>query len=676
MPQNAEGCNQVTPYPEVVGVAGRSRGPADPPVAIADQESSAQDPQCERVIEMRHGYTGRILHVDLGKQTWRVEEPAETFYRSYFGGSAMGAHYLLKYTPAKTDALDPANTLALMTGVITGAPISGQARVAATAKSPLTGLVGDSQSGGFWPVELKAAGFDGIVIRGRSEGPTYLWINDGQVQLLDAGPFQGRFTADVEDMIRGKHGDPGIHVLQCGPAAERGVRYGALISHANRANGRTGMGTVMASKNLRAVAVRGHQRPEVADLQAVKTLARWGAERLAQSECAALRDLGTASVVLPQNEVGGLPTRNWTSGVFAEAPAISGERMAESILQGNDTCFGCVVRCKRVVQVTGGPFPVDPRYGGPEYETLATMGSYCGVSDLAAISRANQLCNMYGLDTITCGATIAWAMDCYERGLLGLKQTGGIDLRFGNAEALVQMVEQIGERKGFGHVLGEGSARASLSLGVGRDRVVATKGLEFPAHMPQVKRSLALVYAVNPFGADHQSHEHDPAYEGGYRERMAELDLLAPQPSSALTAEKVRYSLYTQLLYSCLDSVCACQFVFGPAFQLYSCGQLAELIRAVTGWEVSVWNLMKVGERRLNLLRVFNAREGAGAELDTIPPKMIVPLQGGPSAGLVVDVAEFESARALYYEMAGWDQRGVPKKAKLQELGLDWLAEE
>lgn len=216
--------------------------------------------------------------------------------------------------------------------------------------------------------------------------------------------------------------------------------------------------------------------------------------------------------------------------------------MAETILKEQDTCFGCVVRCKRVVEVAEGPYRVDPRYGGPEYETISTMGSYCGVSDLAAIARANQPCNMYGMDTISCGAIIAWAMDCFERGLLTLDDTDGIELRFGNAGALVKMVERIGKRKGFGQVLGEGSARAAEALGVGQDLVVAVKNHELPAHMPQVKRSLALIYTVNPFGADHQSHEHDPSYKG-YPDRMAKLNLLAPQPSKVLNAEKVRYAL-------------------------------------------------------------------------------------------------------------------------------------
>lgn len=623
---------------------------------------------------MPYGYCGKVLHVNLTTGALEVEEPDERFYRTYLGGSAMGAYYLLRYTPPGADPLGPENTLSLMVGVTTGAPFSGQSRLVATAKSPLTGLVGDSQSGGFWPAELKAAGFDGIVIRGRAKRPVYLWIDEGRAELRDATRLWGRFTGEVEDAIWEELGDKRIRIVQCGPAAEAGVRFGAIISMANRANGRTGMGTVMAAKNLKAVAVRGRGHPALADPDAVRALARWGAEHLEQSDVEGLGIFGTAEVVMPQNHDGGLPTRNWSSGFFEGAEALSGQRMAQTILKERDTCFGCVIRCKRVVEVTEGPFRVDPRYGGPEYETLATMGSYCGVSDLAAVARANQLCNMYGMDTIACGATIAWAMDCFERGLITVAQTDGLELRFGNAAALVEMVERIGRREGLGRILGEGSARAAETLGVGRELVMAVKGHELPAHMPQVKRSLALIYAVNPFGADHQSHEHDPSY-GEYPARMAELGLMDPGPSDVLDAAKVRYAFYTQCFYSCLDSLAICQFVFGPAWHLYGPSQLVDAVRAVTGWNVSLWELMKVGERRLNMLRAFNAREGVGSEADTLPPKLFIPLRGGASDGVAVSAEEFEAARALYYRMAGWDERGRPTRAKLEELALGWVAD-
>jgi aldehyde:ferredoxin oxidoreductase len=389
---------------------------------------------------------------------------------------------------------------------------------------------------------------------------------------------------------------------------------------------------------------------------------------------------GTAEVLAFQHESGGLPTRNWTSGVFEGQAAIAGETMSNTILKERDTCYACVVRCKRVVETECQGHQVEPHYGGPEYETLATFGSYCGIDDLAAIAYANQLCNMYGLDTISCGATIALAMDCFERGLISAADTGGIELRFGNAVAMVQMVESIARREGFGDLLAEGSARAAARIGNGAEElVVAVKNHELPAHMPEVKRSLGLIYAVNPFGADHQSSDHDPGYEGDYeyyQERMAALDLLEPQPQFSLGPEKIRFALYTQTLYSLLDSVNVCQFVYGPSWHLYGPNQLVEMVRAVTGWDVSLWEMMKVGERRLNMMRAFNAREGFTHAHDVLPPKVQKPKEGGPSDGFFVDPTDLERAKDTYYAMCGWDEQGIPTRARLEELGLGWVADE
>lgn len=622
---------------------------------------------------MAHGYNGQILMVDLTEAEVSIDTPEEAFYRTYMGGSAMGAYYVLKYTPKGADPYGKDNTLALMCSVVTGVPFSGQSRFTAVAKSPLTGLIGDSQAGGYWGLELKVAGFDGIVLTGKSEKPVYLWINNGQVELRDASHIWGRFTSDVEQIIRSEIGDERIQVLQCGPAGEQGVRFGALITNANRANGRTGMGTVMASKNLRAIAVRGNKPPSVAHPEIAKSLSRWAAQNFEESDVAGLGRLGTAMVVTSQDKAGGLPTYNWDSGTFEKANDLSGITMEKTILSGRDTCYACVVRCKREVKVTEGEYQVDPIYGGPEYETISTMGTYCGVSDLKAVSYANQLCNMYGMDTISCGATIAWAMDCFEHGLLALEDTDGVDLRYGNASAMVQMVEMIGKREGFGRILGEGSARAADILGLGHDRLMTIKKQELPAHMPQVKRSLGLIYLVNPFGPDHQSHEHDPAY-AGYPERMAELGLMDPQPSTNLNSQKVRYALYTQQFYSCMDSLNVCQFAFGPAWQLYGPSDLVEAVKAATGWNVSLWELMKVGERRINLLQAFNVRE-RGEVQDELPDKLFKPLKGGASDGVSLNREEIEDAKFKYYGMAGWDAYGRPSRPLLEELALTWVAD-
>ncbi len=628
---------------------------------------------------MPYGYNGKILHVDLTTGELDVEEPGEAFFRRYMGGSALGMHYALKLIPSGADPLGPDNVLILSLGVTTGAAVSGQSRVTATAKSPLSGAIGDAQAGGFWPAEAKGAGFDAYVIKGKAEKPVYLWVQDGQAELRDASHLWGKITGEVEAAIQDELGDPKVEVLQVGPAGEQGVRFACIINMSNRANGRTGMGAVMGSKNLKAIAVRGHERPQIADKEALADLARWGAKNFPDSDIYDMGVHGTADVLAYQNEDGGLPTRNWSSGVFEDYEPISGNVMSDTILKERDTCYACVVRCKRVVETEWQGKKVDPHYGGPEYETLATLGSYCGIDDLAAISYANQLCNMYGLDTISCGATIGFAMDCFEQGLITTADTGGVELRFGNAEAMVQMVEQIARRQGFGDLLAEGTARAAQQIGQGAEALAnVVKGLDLPAHMPEVKRSLALIYAVNPFGADHQSSEHDPSYEGdyeSYQDRMAMLDLLDPQDLYSLNPEKIRYALYTQWFYSLMDSINVCQFVWGPAWQLYDPNQLVTMTQAVTGWDVSLWELMKVGERRLNMMRAFNAREGFTREHDVLPPKLAKPRLGGPSDGLFIDPAEVERAKDTYYAMCGWDAQGVPTRGTLEELGLGWVAE-
>jgi len=625
---------------------------------------------------MPYGYNGKILRVDLTAGTCDVEEPSEAFYRKYLGGQAMGLYYLLKESPAGVDPLAAEAVLAVTLSVITGAPISGQSRVMVNAKSPLTGAIGDSQAGGFWPAEAKAAGFDAVIIKGKAERPVYLWLHNGEAELRDAAHLWGQVTGDVEAAIRKELGDNKIQVMQIGPAGEKLALCACIINMANRANGRTGMGAVMGSKNLKAIAVRGTRKPAVADRKALSALAQWGAKNFAESDIYDMGLHGTAGTVAYQQAVGGLPTRNWASGVFEGFESLDGTTMSNTILKGRDTCFACVVRCKRIVEITEGPYQVNPLYGGPEYETLATFGSYCGVSDLAAVAKANQICNMYGLDTITTGATIAWAMDCFEQGILTVEDTWGIELRFGSAEAMVEVTELIAKREGVGDLLADGMAQAARDLGPEAEALVtAVKSNPLPAHMPEVKRSLALIYAVNPYGADHQSHEHDPSY-GGYPDRMAELGLVDPQPIAVLNEEKVRYSMVTQQFYSLLNTIGVCQFVWGPAWQLYGPGQLVDMVRAVTGWDVSLAELVTAGERALNMMRAFNAREGLTSADDKLPPKLFQPLDSGPSAGIAITEEEMASALSTYYAMCGWDNEGRPTKDKLDELGIGWVADQ
>ena len=632
---------------------------------------------------MPNGYNGKILHVDLTKGMLEVEEPDEAFYRKYMGGSAMGMHYILRDMPKGADPLSPENVLTLMTGVTTGAAISGQSRINANARSPISGGIGDSQGGGFFPAEMKFAGIDGIVIRGKSEKPVYLWIKDGAFELRDASHLMGKKTGEVEDVLKEELEDRKIEVLQHGPAAEKGILFSSLVSMANRNNGRTGMGLVMASKNLKAVVVRGSKKPVLADARALTELNKTGPKILPDNpDMPGLANDGTATVVMFQNTIGSLPTRNYSEGQFEHCEDISGETMSATVLKGRDTCYACVVRCKRVVEITEGAYKVDPKYGGAEYETLSTFGSYCGVKDLAAINLANQMCNEHGVDTIAAGATIAFAIECFENGVITQEHTGGLELKYGDADSMLKALEMMLNAEGeFGRTLGMGSERAAKAWGNGADEFLITvKGAEAPAHMPQAKRSLGLIYAVNPFGADHQSSEHDPYYEEGVADlnldRLKMLGLSEPQPGLSLTKEKVRFAYLTELFFSMLDSVELCQFVYGPAWTLYGPAETVDMINAVTGWGVTVEELQEVGARRLNLFRTFNAREGLNRNADKLPKKFFKALKGeGPTAGIALTHEEVDSAIDEYYRLAGWTSDGIPTAETLKKHDIEWAAE-
>jgi len=632
---------------------------------------------------MPFGYTGKILHVDLTHGKLEVETPPDAFYRKYMGGSAMGLYYILKEMPKGVDALSPENVLTLMCGVTTGAAISGQSRINANAKSPISGGIGDSQGGGFFPAELKFAGFDGIVIKGKSSKPVYLKIVDGKFELHDAAHLMGKITGDV-DAILHQEVDPKAEILQHGPAAEKGVLFSSLLSMSNRNNGRTGMGLVMASKNLKAVVVRGTQKMQLADAKGVTALNRVGPKDLPNNpDMDGLAKYGTASVVMPQNSMGTLPTFNYNEGQFENCEPISGEKMAETILKQRETCYACVVKCKRVVEITEGAHKADPKYGGPEYETLGTFGSYCGISDLSAIALANQICNENAVDTIACGATIAFAMECYEKGIITKEQTGGLELKFGNVDAMLTALDQIVNNEGvLGKVLSQGSERAAKVWGNGADECLITvKGAEMPAHMPQAKRSLALIYSVNPFGADHQSSEHDWMIEDGiasdlYMGRLSLLGMPNKLEPMSLGAEKVKFAWLTEVFYSMLDSLELCQFVWGPGWTLYGPIETVDFVKATTGWDVTLDELMAVGMRRLNLMRTFNAREGLDRKADKLPKKFFKALGGsGPTAGIALTHEQMDSALDEYYKLAGWSANGIPTKDSLKKLDLDWAAE-
>jgi aldehyde:ferredoxin oxidoreductase len=620
------------------------------------------------------GITGKLLHVDLTTRQTRTEDLPETVLRKYLGGGALAAHLLLREMPAGVDPLGPDNVLVFTTSVINGLSLSGTNRYTAAARSPLTGGYGESEAGGWWAPELRAAGWDGVVVRGRAEAPVYLWIKDDRVELRDAGPYWGKLSGDVQDGLEQELGDRRIRVLQTGIAGERGVRFAAIVNQLKHFHGRCGLGAVMGAKRLKAIAVRGGKPPAAADKDGAKRQLVWFREHYDRSKDR-FHNLGSASGVLALEASGILPTRNFRDGSFEHARAISGQEMAKTILVNRGTCYACAVACKREVEIKEEG--VTPKYGGPEYETLAASGSLCGVGDLHALARINQLYAQYVLDSISTGAVIAFAMECYEHGILTREMTGGVDLTWGNAEAVEQMVHLIGRREGIGRLLGEGVRRAAAELGRGAERfALHVKGQELPMHDPRGKKGLSLAYALSPTGADHMEAPHDPLYAGfhPHGHPMGPLGLIEPLDPLVLDAKKVRAFFETQKVWSGYNAVGMCDFVGAPLNSL-EMEPLVGYINAVTGWNMSLYELMKVGERSNTLARVFNCREGFTPADDVLPGRMHEGIGNGALKGERIDPDQFLAARRTYYQMAGWDpDTGEPTGAKLAELGVEEAA--
>jgi len=631
---------------------------------------------------MPYGYNGKILRMDLTTGAMKTEEPGEIVYRTYLGGGGLASYYLLRELKPGIDPLSADNILIFASTVISGAPIAGMTRFTVAAKSPLTGAYGEAEAGGFWGPELKFAGFDAVIITGKAEKPSYLWINDGKAEIRSAEKIWGLETGPAQEMIREELGEKRARVALIGPGGENLVRYACVVNELKHVNGRTGMGAVMGSKNLKAVAVRGTKKMEMHDPEKLREMSKNLTELIGQhGPNQVLRKMGTSNIIIPLNNQGILPTHNFRTGFFEGAEKISGERMVATILKGEESCYACSVRCKRSVAVSSGLYATSEKhkYGGPEYETLSALGSLLCIDDLEAISKGNELCNRYTLDTISTGVAIGFAMECYEKGILTRADTEGVEFTFGNPEAMVKGIEWIAFRKpGLGDLLADGVKIAAAKIGHGSEKfALHIKGQELPLHDPRGKIGLGMSYAISPTGADHVRAPHDTAFQapGPNMDRIAPLGLLEPVPARELGPRKARNFTYLHFIWSLYESLGVCNLVAGPVWAL-TLTDLVEVVKAITGWETSLWELLKVGERSVTMARVFNLREGFGRRDDTLPDRLFEPLESGALQGIGIDRREFADLLTLYYEAMGWDPGdGVPTRGKLAELNLFWLDE-
>ncbi len=606
------------------------------------------------------GYHGKILRVNLSRRRMATDEIDETFCRKYLGGAGFIAYYLWKEVKPGIDALSPDNKLIFALGPVSGLLLPGAARNCIGAKSPLTGGIAKAEVGGFWMAELKRAGYDAIIIEGKAAGPVYLWVHDGKAEIKDARHLWGKETLETETAIRKELDDPKIQVAFIGPAGENQVRFACIMEGCHDAAGRGGLGAVMGSKNLKAIAVRGHTLPPVADAAKVKEI------RQQLTHPSPMSEFGTGGPsMLRQVVTGDLPIRNFRDGGFPEVKLIHAGVIKDTARIGMEGCFACPIRCKKVVRLEE-PYHVDPAYGGPEYETLAAIGSDCGVSDLKAILKGNERCNAYALDTISTGSTIAFAMECYEKGLLTKQDTGGLELRFGNADALLKVIDLIATRTGIGNLLAEGTARMAEKLGKRcRDFALHVKGLEPGMHEPRIGSALFLAYMLSPTGADHCVAAPDEllAMEPKFKPFHAFGWMTPPSPAE-INPRKVAIFKDVQLQNIIYDSLVVCHF---PDMTLE---QSVELLKGVTGWDTGLPELLRIAERTVTLMRLFNLREGITGAADKLPRRFYGPTRGGALADLKIDRKVYERARKYYYVIMGWDASGVPLPEKVEELGI------
>ena len=609
-----------------------------------------------------YGYHNRFLYVDLTRQTWEVKSFPAEMLTQYIGGAGLGAKILFDGTDAATDPLGPDNLLCLMTGPITGTKITGTGRHSAVFKSPLTGGWGEASVGGTWGRELKKVGFDGIVITGRASKPCYLWINDDRIEFRDAATVWGKDTYETDELLRKETHSQAV-VSCIGPAGENLALIAGIFTDGSegRTAARCGVGAVQGSKNLKAVVVHGTGSTSVFDEAGLeKNLKSFLPDFVTKT--GGLKNFGTAGLVLGCEQTGDFPVKNWQLGQWEEGAAkISGPAMKETINKKNYYCAGCVVGCGRHVLVEEGPYaPV--KGGGPEYETLGLIGGSCLIDNLEAIAYTNELCNRYGLDSIEVGNGIAMAMEAYEKGLITEAQAG-CKLEWGNCEAAIAIIQQMGQGIGLGAILSQGLVKAAKVIGGDAEKfAMHSKGVSLPAHDPRAYTSIALGYATSPRGACHLQ-----AFSHVYERALSAPDIGIPAPLERFTAVgKADMVMKTQNLMALFDSLCICKFdIFGGVGLTI----LVNWYNLVTGIGLSPEELYTAGERIFNIKRQYNIRCGLSGADDMLPDRILKEARG--AGGAADNLPDLAAMLPEYYELRGWNRAGELTAGLIERLKLN-----
>jgi aldehyde:ferredoxin oxidoreductase len=604
------------------------------------------------------GYAGKILYIDLTTGKTRTEKLSEDDAKNYIGGIGLGMKLYLSNSKAGVNPLSSENPLVLALGPVSGTmfPTGGNGH-AFISKSPETGGVGEAVSHGTFGAELKRAGYDAVILTGKAEKPVYLWIDDDAVQLLDASNVWGKSPFETEDAIKGEIGDYYVRVASIGLAGEKQSKIACIINEKTRAAGRTGLGAVMGSKNLKAIAVRGTNDIVVAKPKEFIEMVKEFHERMKGPAAQKYRTLGTAGNLMIQNSLYCLPTRNGNNAYFENAERVSGEALNDRYISKIIACNSCAMRCEHEAVVHEGPYK--GTLARMEYDNIWALGPNCGVDKLDAIIKAAELCNYYGLDATSTGVAISFLMDCHENGILSHEELDGIDAHFGNADALVQLVEKIGKREGIGDILADGVKVAAQKIGKNSIQLAQQiKGLEVPGYDLRCLKTTALSFAVSFRGADHNR-------SGAYSmELKGKVD--------RLKAEKGRGKLVKDAedIYALIDSLIICKNAKGTLYKKIE--EMAKLYNLVTGIEMTTEQLGIAAERISTLAKLINIREGFSRKDDTLPWKVMnQPItEEGPAKGAVVTQEELDLLLDDYYQARGWNADGIPTKDTLQKLGL------
>ena len=618
-----------------------------------------------------YGWTGTILEVDLTHESIRKVDLPEHLAYSYLGQAGINARILYDRVSSDTDPLSPDALLIFGVGPLGGtlAPCSG--RLSITFKSPLTGIFGDSNCGGHWASELKMAGYDHIVITGKARHPVYLWIDNDRVQIRDARSIWGKNTWETDDLVREDVRERTAQVACIGPAGENLVRFAAIICNRARAAARCGPGAVMGSKNLKAIGVRGDRGIHVADKSALSDAVEEAVSAiLADPLYESAKTYGTLAITPLAQALGFLPTRNFQESTFEGADKLGGDVFIKEYATRHKGCYNCPVACSRFYKVSDGPHATLGE--GPEYETVSALGSKCGNDNFESILHANTLCNQLGMDTISTGNVLAWAMECYQRGVLTRTQLDGLDLHFGNDSAMIELIKKIAAREGIGDILAEGAHRAAQQVG-GSDWVVHSKGMDYPAVDTRGTKGMALSFAVSPRGGDHLKglslYEVAPDI---YAQAIRQETGIDVTPQYWLQYEtKAKLMRWHENWHCVVDSLGLCKLE-GIAIKPLLPRHFQRMLTAATGWRVSEGELEIIGERIWNLERLFNVREGMQRR-DDLPPRRLLeePIATGPAQGERLDRQRYEQMLTEYYRLRGWDpQTGIPTQEKCLELGL------